>query len=366
MQGLQDILATVDVRVGGARSWDITVHDERFFGRVLRDGAVGLGESYMEGWWDAERLDELFLRIARIDRQAIPVPWSLKWLYLKERLFNRQRATRAYHIAQHHYNLGNDLFQAMLDRRMTYSCGYWRDARTLDEAQEAKLELICRKLDLKPGQTILDIGCGWGSFMKYAAEKYHVAAVGITVASEQVALGRELCAGLPIEFRVQDYRALTGTFDHIVSVGMFEHVGPTNYRTYFDVVRRCLKDDGLFLLHTIGSQGKAQTVDGWTEKYIFPDGTPPAIRDIGHAIEHRFVMEDWHNFGADYDPTLMAWFANFERGWERLRPQYGDTFYRMWKYFLLSFAGSFRARRNNVWQIVFSKTGVPGGYTAIR
>jgi cyclopropane-fatty-acyl-phospholipid synthase len=365
-QQIEHILSIVDVRTDGARPWDIHVHDERFFARVLRDGVLGLGESYMDGWWDAERIDELFARIVTLDPSRVPIPLGVKWQYLTDRVFNRQRKSKAFRIADRHYNLGNDLFKAMLDRRMTYSCAYWQDAVTLDDAQEAKLALICRKLDLEPGQTVLDIGCGWGSFLKYAAEKHDVRGVGITVASEQVQLGRELCAGLPIELRVQDYRDVTDTFDRVVSVGMLEHVGPRNYRTFFEVVNRCLSDNGLFLLHTIGSHGRSQHVDAWTAKYIFPDHTLPAIREIGRAIERLFVMEDWHNFGAYYDQTLLAWFANFDAAWPRLRPAYGDAFYRMWKYYLQSCAGSFRARRNNVWQIVLAKRGVRGGYRWVR
>jgi cyclopropane-fatty-acyl-phospholipid synthase len=360
------ILETVDVRVDGERPWDIRVRDERFFRRALTEGALGLGESYMEGWWEAERVDELFVRLARLDPGRIPIPWSLKWLLLQDRVVNRQRRSRAHRIGEHHYDLGNDLFRAMLDDRMAYSCGYWKEATTLADAQEAKLDLVCRKLGLRAGQAVLDIGCGWGSFVRFAAERYGVTAVGVNNSAEQTALGRELSAGLPVEIRQQDYRDVTGVFDHVVSIGMFEHVGPRNYRDYFAVARRCLKEEGLFLLHTIGSHAAGKTVDAWTEKYIFPDGAQPSIGQIASAIEGLFVMEDWHNIGADYDPTLMAWFANFDAAWEELRTRYDEVFYRMWKYFLLSCAGSFRARRNNVWQIVLSPRGVPGSYRGVR
>jgi cyclopropane-fatty-acyl-phospholipid synthase len=361
-QAVQEILGSVDVRIDGARPCDIQVQDERFFGRVLRAGALGLGESYMEEWWRAECIDELFYRLAQLDRRNIPIPLSMKWLFSKDHFINLQSRARAHGIAEHHYDLGNDLFQAMLDPRMAYSCGYWKHATTLADAQEAKLDLVCRKLNLKPGQVVLDIGCGWGSFVKYAVEKYDVVAVGVTVSSEQAALGRELCAGLPIELRVQDYREVADRFDHVVSIGMFEHVGTRNYRTFFEVAHRCLKDDGRFLFHTIGKNSAGRPVDAWIEKYIFPNSAQPAISDIGTAIEGLFVMEDWQNFGADYDPTLMAWFANFDHAWHRLHAHYDATFYRMWKYFLLSCAGSFRARHNNVWQVLLSKRGVPGGY----
>jgi cyclopropane-fatty-acyl-phospholipid synthase len=363
---VEDVLSTVDVAIDGDRPWDIKIRDERFFRRVLSDGALGLGESYMDGWWDAESLDDLFARLATLDPRSIPIPWSMRWVYLKERLINRQSRSRANRIAVHHYDLGNDLFQAMLDPSMAYTCAYWKSAHTLAEAQVAKFDLVCRKLDLKPGQSILDIGCGWGSFIRFAAERYGVHAVGVNNSVEQTRLGREMCAGLSVEFRLQDYREITGTFDHVVSIGMFEAVGRKNFRTFFEVADRCLRPEGLFLLHTIGSNTTARAVDAWMERYIFPDGAQPAIADIGAAAEQLFVVEDWHTFGADYDPTLMAWFANFDAAWPRLRERYGDRFYRMWKYFLLSCAGSFRARRSNLWQIVLSKRGVPGGYRSVR
>jgi cyclopropane-fatty-acyl-phospholipid synthase len=355
-----------DIQIDGTRPWDLQVHDERFYRRVLAEDALGLGESYVEGWWDVEELDVFFFRLLGIDLSDVRVSWKRKWTLLKDRLFNRQSKTRAFEVGERHYDRGNDLFRVMLDRRMTYTCGYWKDADTLDEAQEAKLDLVCRKIGLQPGQTVLDIGCGWGGFMKYAAEHYGVSAVGVTISEEQATLGREICEGLPVEIRLQDYRDVTGRFDRVVSLGMFEHVGPTNYRTFFEKVDQCLNDDGLLLLHTIGNTFSDRTTDPFTEKYIFPNSVIPSVRQIGDATERLFVMEDWHNFGADYDPTLMAWNENFEAGWEELRPRYGDTFYRMWRYFLLSAAGSFRVRKMQLWQIVFSKSGIIGGYTPVR
>jgi cyclopropane-fatty-acyl-phospholipid synthase len=363
---LQALLDLVDVRLDGGRPCDIQVHDERLFRRVLGEGSLGLGEAYMDGWWDAERVDDLFAKLARLDEADRPLPWSTKLLILKDRVMNRQSLSGAREVAERHYDLGNDLFEAMLDRRMAYSCGYWAHARTLDEAQEAKLELICRKLGLRAGQRVLDIGCGWGSFVGYAAEKHGVEAVGVTISTEQAELARQRCRGLPVEIRLQDYRTLSGTFDHVVSVGMFEHVGAKNYRTFFEVARRCLADDGLFLLHTIGSNGRVGPTDPWTERYIFPNGSLPTVGQLGAAIEELFVVEDWHTFGADYDHTAMAWFANFDAAWERLRPRYGDRFHRMWSYYLKGSAGAFRARKNNLWQLVLAKRGLPGGYRAGR
>jgi cyclopropane-fatty-acyl-phospholipid synthase len=250
----------------------------------------------------------------------------------------------------------------MLDRRMVYTCAYWNGATTLDEAQENKLDLVCRKLGLSPGMRVLDIGCGWGAFGKFAAERYGAQTVGITVSREQVELGRELCRGLPVTFELQDYRDLQGRFDRVVSLGMFEHVGEKNYRTFMQTVRRALADDGLFLLHTIGSPRTVHATDPWIGRYIFPNSLIPSAEQISRAFDGLFVLEDWHSFGADYDKTLMAWWHNFDELWPTLRDRYGDRFYRRWRYYLLTCAGSFRARSNQLWQVVLSPRGVPGGY----
>jgi cyclopropane-fatty-acyl-phospholipid synthase len=363
----KEILALADIRVNGKNPWDIQVHNNDFLLRALTEGELGVGESYMAGWWDAERIDETIFKImsACLD-EKIRKKLAITMKILAFKLFNFQSKGRAFIVGEKHYNLGNDLFLNMLDTRMNYSCGYWKDAAGLDAAQEDKLGLICRKLYLKPGMRILDIGCGWGAFGKYAAEKYGVEVVGITVSKEQVEMGNRLCAGLPVEFQLIDYRDVKGSFDRIVSVGMIEHVGVKNYRSFFEVARNCLKDSGLFLLHTIGNNNSAHATDLWTHKYIFPNGMLPSIAQLGKAIENLFVMEDWHNFGPDYDLTLMAWYRNFEKNWHEIRDQYTDTFYRMWKYYLLSCAGAFRSRRIQLWQIVLSKNGILNGYQSVR
>ncbi len=365
---LRDLLSLAEIEVNGSNPWDIRVNDNKFYKRALGEAELGVGESYMDGWWDCEKIDEMIYRIirARLDekvRRKISIILNI----LLARVFNLQSSGRAFIIGEKHYDLGNDLFRNMLDKRMNYSSAYWKNAANLDEAQENKLQLICKKLYLKPNMKVLDIGCGWGAFGKYAAEKDNVQTVGITVSKEQVSLGKELCKGLPVEFRLQDYRKLDEKFDRIVSVGMIEHVGYKNYRTYFEVANRCLKDDGLFLLHTIGEVKSVKASDAWTDKYIFPNGMLPSVAQLGKAIEDLFVMEDWHNFGADYDKTLMAWFNNFDNNWDKIKQNYSERFYRMWKYFLLSSAGAFRARtKNQLWQIVLSKGGVLGGYESVR
>lgn len=366
-QTVESILMLADIQLNGERPWDMQVHNEGLYNRVLAQGSLGLGEAYMDGWWDVQSLDQFFTRVlnARLETK-IPRNIGLIFAAAKARLMNQQSKSKAFEIGEAHYDIGNDLYQAMLDARLTYTCGYWKEATTLNEAQEAKLDVVCQKLQLKPGQRVLDIGCGWGSFLKFAAEKYGIQGVGVTVSKEQVTLARELCTDLPIEIRLQDYREVKEQFDHVVSLGMFEHVGAKNYRSYMEVASQCLKDDGLFLLHTIGGNKSVAHTDPWIEKYIFPNSMLPSVAQIGTSVEGLFVLEDWHSFGAYYDNTLMAWFQNFDHAWPELQEKYGDRFYRMWKYYLLSCAGSFRSRRNQLWQIVLSKHGVPGGYQGVR
>ena len=364
---LEEILSLAGIKINGNNPWDIKVHNEKFYHRVLTQSSLGLGESYMDEWWDCERLDEFFCRILRSQIESkVKQNWILLFEVLLARIFNMQSKKRAFQIGEKHYNLDNELFKNMLDERIVYSCAYWENDHTLDEAQENKLDLICQKLGLQPGMKILDIGCGWGSFAKYAAEKYKVKVTGITVSKEQVEFGKTLCKGFPVEIRLQDYRDINDTFDHIVSLGMIEHVGYKNYRTYMKIAHHCLKDDGLFLLQTIGGSKSMTRIDPWINKYIFPNGLIPSIKQIGSAIEGLFVMEDWHNLSVNYDKTLMVWYRNFDKNWDKIKSNYDERFYRMWKYYLLSCAGSFRARENQLWQIVLSKKGILGWYRPIH
>ncbi len=364
---MTDLLATADIQVNGDRPWDIQVKNRDLFDRVSSSGSLGLGETYMDGWWECESLDQFFFNLLHhgIDRKFRTSPPVIANA-IRANIFNRQSSRRAFEVGERHYDAGNDLFKSMLDPLMTYSCGYWKDANNLQQAQEAKLELICRKLQLSPGMKLLDIGCGWGSLVRYAAEHYGISAVGLTISKEQAALAKELCAGLPVDIRLQDYREATGTFDAVASVGMFEHVGYKNYRTFMRIVRQCLKDDGLFLLHTIASNDTVHNCDPWFDKYIFPNGMLPSIQQMGASMEQQFIMEDWHNIGVDYDRTLLCWHENFENHWHRLKARYTERFYRMWRYYLLSMAGCFRARYLEVWQVVMSPQGKIGGYDSLR
>ena len=342
------------------------VHDERLWDRVLASRNLGLGEAYMDGWWDCDALDELFVRIVTngVEYAIRPTP-RLVAATLRAQVVNAQTVRRAARNASHHYDIGNDLFERMLDKRMLYSCGYWEQADDLDAAQEAKLDLICRKLDLRPGLRLLDIGCGWGGLAQFVAEHYDVSVVGISPAANQVALARERCAGLPVEIRQSDYRDVRGSFDRIVSVGMLEHVGPKNLGRFFGACDALLTRDGMMLHHVIGSLVTQSSLDPWFERYIFPGGVLPSIAQIGRAAEPRWVVEDLHNFGPGYDRTLMAWHANIEDAWSAL-PAYDERFRRMWRYYLLSCAAGFRSRDVQLWQWVFRRPGVASRYHAVR
>ncbi|MGC1183371.1 cyclopropane fatty acyl phospholipid synthase [Legionella sp.] len=360
---ISNLLDSAGIYPNGKEAWDIRIHNEAFYSRVFKEGSLGLGESYMDGWWDCNHLDQFFDRILSADLENKLK--SNKWLWPKLfflKLINHQTKQRALEVGRKHYDLGNDLFKSMLDTRMNYTCAYWQNANNLDEAQVNKLELSCRKLMLKPGMRVLDIGCGFGAFAKYAAEHYGVQVVGITISKEQCDYAQHNCAGLPIEIRFQDYRDLNECFDRIISLGMFEHVGYLNYRAYMQKVHDCLNDNGLFLLHTIGNNVTTTLSDAWINKYIFPNGMLPSMMQISKASEGLLIMENWVNFGVYYDKTLMAWDENFQRNWPYLQKHYDERFYRMWHYYLLSCAGSFRACSMSLWQIVFSKYGMRGGY----
>ncbi len=353
---IERLLKTAGITPNGKEAFDPQIHNERFYGRVLRTGELGLGESYMDGWWDVKRLDVLIERLVTAGlRSKVSVNPTMALLAARSFLLNQQTARKARHNASRHYDIGNDLYERMLDKRMAYSCGYWKGAKTLDEAQEAKLDLVCRKLHLKKDMKVLDIGCGWGSFAEYAARKYKVKVTGITPAAEQVALAKQRTKGLPVTILQKDYRHMTGKFDRIVSIGMLEHVGPKNYKIFFGKCRRMLNDGGIMLHHTIGNNQAAYGTSPWMDKYIFPGGVIPTLSQISHAVEKRLIIEDVHNFGPYYDKTLMAWYRNFIRHYPEIKDRYNEHFYRMWSFYLLACAGMFRARQMQLWQIVMRK-----------
>jgi cyclopropane-fatty-acyl-phospholipid synthase len=358
---VRELFALAGIGLEGRAPGDIVVKNSAFYERLLRDASIGLGESFMDEWWDCERLDIFIEKVLRADlKKKIRGSWRMQLLTLHAILFNRQSKARAPEVAHKHYDLGNDLYKVMLDKRMIYTCGYWKNAKNLEEAQEAKLDLVCRKVGLKPGMTVLDLGCGWGGLAIYAAERYGAKVLGVTIAKEQVKLAREMAGNLPCEFRLQDYRDVYGKFDRVWSIGLLEHVGHKNHRALMEVVHRNLKDDGIALLHTIGNNESMLHGVPFIEKYIFPNAAAPSIAQLGKAMEGLFVMEDWHNFGPDYTTTLLAWWDNFRTRYHELdQRKYDRRFYRMWQFYLLAAAGAGVARDGQLWHIVLTKPGQP-------
>jgi cyclopropane-fatty-acyl-phospholipid synthase len=361
-----DILSQAGIPLNSSEPWSIHIHNERFWDRVISQKQLGLAESYMDGWWDCEAIDVMLTKLLTINVLDIlkPSP-ALAFHVAQSILRNNQTKKRAASNAKHHYNIGNDLYIRMLDKNMAYSCGYWAKAKTLDEAQEAKFDLIARKLQLEPGMRLLDIGSGWGGFLRYVTKKYKLSAVGISPADNQIELARANSQGYDIEFIQQDYRDLTGTFDRITSIGMMEHVGPKNYSAFFAKCDELLSPDGMMLHHTIASNVTKQVTDPFFDRYIFPGGVLPSLAQIARASEKKFIIEDVHNFGPDYDKTLMHWYVNINNVWDEI-PQYDERFRRMWNYYLLASAAGFRSGDLQLLQNVFHRKGVRETYVTAR
>jgi cyclopropane-fatty-acyl-phospholipid synthase len=357
---MEEVLGRIGITVNGDSPWDIHVKDSRMFSRVLREKNLGLGESYMEGWWDCRQLDEFIYRVLKAGLYSkIKGSFKLRLHDLLDVFFNLQSETRSHIVAERHYDLDNELFMSFLDPYNQYSCAYFEGTEDLNEAQLKKIDLICKKISLSREDHVLDMGCGWGGFAKHIAERCGCTVTAINISREQISHARESCKDLPVQFLHCDYRDLYGSFDKIVSVGMFEHVGKKNYKTFMKTVHRCLKDNGIFLLQTIGANESHIRCDPWVNKYIFPNNMLPSITQISKASEGLFIMEDLHNLGSHYERTLMAWHENFQKAWIRLKSRYDEKFKRMWEYYLLSCAGAFRARHIQLWQIIFTKYGTP-------
>lgn len=357
---IQKIMADAGIIINGPNPWDILVKDNRCYARIWHEKNLGLGESYMEGWWSCSRIDEMICRILRL-RLEEKVKGNLRYLIhlLPQIVYNLQSVSNSHVVAQRHYDLDNDLFLSFLDPYNQYSCAYFKNTDDLAQAQENKLKLICEKTAISPDDHVLDVGCGWGGFARYAAENYGCRITAVNVSKEQLHYARNFCKNFSVDFLDCDYREVQGRFDKIISVGMFEHVGLKNYRTFMEVIHRILSRDGIFLLHTIGNNESHMTCDPWITKYIFPNSMLPSLAQISSAAEGLFVLEDLHNLCPHYDKTLMAWHQNFQSAWPSLEHKYDQVFKRMWDYYLLSCAGAFRARGMQVWQIIFTKTGKP-------
>jgi len=346
--------------------WGLKIDDASVRRGIARGGIVALGEAYERSEWDCDDLESFMYRVftsapPRLSRAA----WArLILAALDQRLFNRQRGRGAFDIGMKHYDLGNALFSSMLDESMSYTSGYWARAQTLAEAQEAKLDLICKKLNLQRGQRVLDIGCGWGNFAQFAATRYGARVTGVTVSKEQAALAREHCQGLPVDIRMQDYRAVEGTFDHVVSIEMIEAVGRKNIPAFYKTVDRVLADGGRSVIQAISGDTLSRTSDRgldqyilWLLRYIFPDGYLPKARELIPSRGTNLQVDGWQRLTDDYPQTLRAWARRFNDNWDRLKDSYDEAFRRRWNFYLFGCAAAFRAGLVNVSQVVYRKHG---------
>ncbi len=351
----------------GRQTWGLQISDSAVRRRIQRLGIVALGETYEQGHWQCDNLEDFMYQVFTGSPLTLSLAaWSkLLLAALDQRLFNRQNGRGAFNIGLKHYDLGNDLFRCMLDSSMTYTSGYWAHATTLDEAQKAKLDLICRKLNLRPGQRVLDIGCGWGNFAHFAATNYGAHVTGLTVSQEQARFAQERCRDLPVEIRLQDYRTFRESFDHVVSIEMIEAVGRKNLPAYFKTIDSVLKNDGLAVVQVISGDTLSSTSDRgldqyilWLVKYIFPDGYLPKQHELVPPRSTQLAIEDWHRFHDDYPKTLRAWSDRFNQNWRQLAAQYDDAFHRRWNFYLSGCAAAFRAGLVSVSQLTYRK-GTP-------
>jgi len=375
MEGIIDLLYDNDIQVIDEDDntierydGDIICRDKTMFMDIINTGSLGVGESYMYGKWYChnDRVDILVYKIQSNniqDKIRKPVSWSLWFWGLSTYLYNYQSRSKAYDVEDIHYNIGNDLYQNMLGPSMAYTCAYYKNGNTdLDQAQYDKFQLICDKIQLQDNDRVLDIGCGFGTLAKYMVEHKKCHVTGVNISREQLRYAynnQDNINDKEVRSRLlyldRDYRDIKGKYNKVVSIGLCEHVGYKNYRTFFEKVYQCMEDNSIFLLHTIGSNESVTCTDPWTDKYIFPGGMAPSIKQIGESIEGLFILEDVHNFGPDYDKTLQAWYINYKDARNNNKIVKDDVFNNMWEYYLLSSAGSFRARKMQLWQFVFTK-----------
>jgi len=372
---IEGILNEIGVTINGNKPYDLKINNKQFLTKMMLSASpsIDAGEAYMNGDWDCEQLEELFFRICKSEMDSELYSKFGSFFYtLKNSIINQQSPSKSHEVAKKHYNLGNRFYELMLGKSMAYTCSYWKNAHSLDEAQFDKYDLICKKLYLKPGEKVLELGCGWGGLAKYMAEKYGCEVVAIDIGEQPSSYAKKLCKDLPVTVHQCDYRSThiynpqNKPFDKIVSVGVLEHVGYKNYTPFLNIANSFIKPDGIFLLHSIGGNVSLNYCDPWINKYIFPNGMLPSIKQLGEALEHKFIVEDLQNFGAYYDKTLMAWRSNLNNNWDELKPSYDERFRRMMNYYLASCAGGFRARSMQLWQYVLTPKGMLNGYSSYR
>ena len=355
---VRKLFSSAGVTINGDNPWDIEVNDDRFYRDVLFRGSLGLGESYLREYWRAADLEELFFRLTSSNLEQISkrLPTQLVNSSVS-RLSNRQTPSRALSNAEHHYNLGNDLFFEFLGRYKNYSCGYFRDTDSLDEAQLAKMRRLCDLLELEEGDTLLDVGGGWGEFARFAAENRGCHVTSVNISDSQIRHAREYCRDANVDVVRSDYRDLRGRFSKIAVIAMFTHVGPKNYRQFMQTMHRLLQAGGRMVMETVGALTATERCEPWTDKYIFPGGIIPSPQQIESACAGLFRLRIVEEFGADYVITLRHWHRNFMAAWPRLSQRYSETTRRMFEYYLLSVAGAFRSSDLLHYHLEFDRIG---------
>ena len=353
---LEPMLARAGVSIGGKESCDIQVADQRFYRVVLTQGSLGLGEAYLRGWWTCNDLEELSYRLIQsgLYKASLLLPLPLV-ADLVHATFNQQSKEKSLRVAVQHYSLGNDIFLSFLGSYHNYSCGYYLETDDLDEAQRLKLEKGCRLLDLRPGDRVLDVGGGWGEFARYAATHHGCQVTSINIADEQIKFAKEYCKDASVEVRRCDYRDITGRFDKIMVMAMLTHVGYKNYRQFMEIMARCLEPGGMMLIESVGGHKSMKNCEPWINRYIFPGGVLPSLRQIDAAIAGLFSRKVLDEFGSSYVHTLRAWNRNFLQAWPAHQCRYDERVRLMFEYFFQTVAGAFRAGYLLHWHILLQK-----------
>jgi cyclopropane-fatty-acyl-phospholipid synthase len=348
----------------------LNVSDDSVWYDIITKANLGIAEGYMHGKIDVdplplflsllndtsigtrrkEKFDVLGMVIGAIEAPTQMMGW----------LFNLQTKELSSRVTKQHYDAGNDLYEVMLGPSMSYTCAYWKDAENLDQAQEAKFNLIMRKLELQPGMKVADLGMGWGTAAAYMHKHGKVNVTGVSLSEKQVEWAQNNLVKDGLRFIWSDYREhcedpdIVGTYDRIYSIGMFEHIGPKNYEPFFKCIKALLKPDGLAVVHTIGEPDFVAASDQFLEKYIFPGAVIPTLPMATKAFEHHFILEDFQNFGHDYSKTLAAWHVNSLKFFRENPNAYSPEFQRMWEYYLKMCEALFELRINQLWHFVLS------------
>ena len=357
------LFAKADIKINGNRDWDIQVHDERFYSRLLFHGSIALGEAYVDGWWDCKDVEQFIYRVLHYrlvnsktyELQHFGASFLKNTRFIWKKLINPQSIRRAAKDVRYHYNLGNDLFAATLDETMTYTCGYFKDTNDLKQAQIDKMKLVCQKLNLQKGMRVLDIGCGWGSLAKYMADNYEVTVVGLTLSEEQKTFADNQCTNSDVTIELCDYRNHNGKYDRIVSIEMIEHVGAKNLKSFMQKADKNLNEDGLMLLQFDGKSESINWNYSWIEKYVFPGTVTPSMQQIAKSSENLFFLVDWHDFTKDYHLTMNCWHENFLKNWDNIKDNYDERFFRLWKFYLTCAPATALVNTQHLWQIVLQK-----------